>query len=80
MPIDQDHLINLQNNDVFWLLDIAQGYFSNDERMTHQIPPRMQILETNWTSQVPTMYNLGVKIRNLKVNFKTSGTWRLVGQ
>ena len=25
-------------------------------------------------------YTLGVKIRNLKVNFKTGGTWRRVGQ
>ena len=26
------------------------------------------------------MWNLGVKIRNLKVNFKTGGTWHRVGQ
>ena len=26
------------------------------------------------------MYGLGVKIRNLKVDFKTGGTWRWVGQ
>ena len=26
------------------------------------------------------IYRLGVKIRNLKVNFKTGGTWLRVGQ
>ena len=26
------------------------------------------------------VYNLGVKIQNLKLNFKTGGTWRQVGQ
>ena len=29
----------------------------------------------------PTLVSiLGIKIRNLKVNFKTGGTWRRVGQ
>ena len=32
------------------------------------------------TSQIGKKYNLGVKIQNLKVNFKTGGTWRRVGQ
>ena len=26
------------------------------------------------------MYTLGVKVRNLKVEFKTGGTWRRIGQ
>ena len=30
--------------------------------------------------KVSTNYNLGIKIRNLKVDFKTGGTWRWVGQ
>ena len=29
---------------------------------------------------LPFILTLGVKIRNLKVDFKTGGTWRWVGQ
>ena len=38
-----------------------------------------EIEEDFYFYYVPT-YVLGVKIRNFKVDFKTGGTWRWVGQ
>ena len=34
--------------------------------------------ETEWKETA--RYELGVKIRSMKMNFKTGGTWRRVGQ
>ena len=44
------------------------------------IPAPEKVYPVPRTQEVCTQCAVGVKIRNLKVNFKTGGTWRRVGQ
>ena len=58
---------------MFWIILLLNSYI---------IPQESNGLKlcSNVTSSSLTICKLGVKIRNLKVDFKTGGTWRRVGQ